>query len=407
MELPLAAAAIRPLLFHPLRPVSVEPSPDLPWPEFATPAILALLTGEERKPVRAACRAGRDAVDAGITRLELEEMRNWGGGQRATPWASVRIEPVRLPALRHLDLCRCSSDWIWAHHGAAHMRGAARLVAAHAASLLTLSLSFYITPRPESHRKRAALERGFLESVLLAAPLPALRRLDVQVGCPTRNRKARCLESLSPLARLSLPSLTRLSLWAEAATGQGVRWLEGAHLPALRHLEVRDSYFRPEQSCAAALAAPRWSALESLELGGYSSDSGGMAVLSAALAPTLRRLVVSLWPFGTEGCAEEWPQLRSLEANALPEHLGPVRLPRLERLAVRGGDSLRGLAARRAALPALRVVELQRCCYCCGSGYCPVVGCTRKETVELLEELQAAWPGLELRRQRPNDWTQA
>ena len=76
----------------------------MPWPEFATPAILALLTGKGRKPVRAACRAGRDAVDAGITRLQLKELSNWGGGQGAAPWTGLPLEAVRLPALRHLDL---------------------------------------------------------------------------------------------------------------------------------------------------------------------------------------------------------------------------------------------------------------------------------------------------------------
>jgi hypothetical protein len=253
----------------------------------------------------------------------------------------------------------------------------------------------------------AALEVGFLESVLLAAPLPALRRLDLRVEF-TETHEARCLDALRPLALLSLPRLARLNLDAGTAAGQGVRWLEGAHLPALRHLGVRDnSGSRPEHTCAAALAAPRWSALEALELYSNTSDSGGMAALSAALAPTLRRLAVDRWPFGTEGCAEEWPQLRSLEvrtSDTLAENLGPVRLPRLERLAVGVGDSLRGLPARRAALPALRVVELHRCC--CGHFGCPVVGCTRKKTVKLLAELRAAWPGLELRRQEEaSDWT--
>jgi hypothetical protein len=75
LEPPLAAAPPPPRFL--LQPLPAEPpSPDLPWPDFATPAILALLTGEERKPLRAVCRAGRDAVDAGITRLELNEMSN-------------------------------------------------------------------------------------------------------------------------------------------------------------------------------------------------------------------------------------------------------------------------------------------------------------------------------------------
>jgi hypothetical protein len=253
------------------------------------------------------------------------------------------------------------------------------------------------------------LEVGFLESVLLAAPLPALRRLDLFVYS-TPNDEARCLEALRPLARLSLPRLTRLSLSAWAATGQGVRWLEGAHLPALRHLRVLDySGPRPDHPCVAALCAPRWSALEALELYVCHSDSA-MAALSTALAPTLRRLVVPRWPFGTEGCAEEWPQLRSLEIHTgwryiLAEHLGPVRLPRLERLAARGGGSLCGFAACGATLPALSVAELQRCC--CGKYVCSVVGCSHPRTAELLAELRAAWPGLELRRFETDDWTQA
>jgi hypothetical protein len=375
----------------------------LPWPEFATPAILALLTGKGRKPVRAACRAGRDAVDAGITRLQLKELSNWGGGQGAAPWTGLPLEAVRLPALRHLDLYWSSSGW--EQHGAAHMRGAARLLAAHAHPLRTLRLRFWIRSHPEIHPELSALEVGFLESVLLAAPLPALRRLDLDVYWDGVD-EARCLDALRPLARLSLPRLTRLTLWAGAVTGQGVRWLEGAHLPALRHLRVADyNASRPEHSCAAALAAPRWSALEALELCEHP-PRGDVAALSAALAPTLRRLVVDRWPFGTEGCAEEWPQLRSLKmigGPILAEELDPVRLPRLERLAAYWGDSLRGLPARRAALPELRVVELRWCC--CDTNDCPVVGCIHPQIVELLAELRAAWPGLELRRQEDDDWT--
>jgi hypothetical protein len=280
-------------------------------------------------------------VDAGITRLELRLLSDWGGHE-AVAWASAPFETVRLPALRHLDLHPCSSfDWV--PHGAAHMRAAARLVAAHAASLHTLILEFWITSQPESHRELAALEVGFLESVLLAAPLPALQRLhlDVEVGANDHEARAvadeeRCLEALRPLARLSLPRLARLSLEARDATGQGVRWLEGAHLPVLRHLKVTDyGAFRPEHPCIAALAAPRWSALEALELS-VSTSGDGMAALSAALAPTLRRLAITEWPFGTEGCAEEWPQLRSLHVWArvrpqnwdtpLAQHLGPVRI---------------------------------------------------------------------------------
>ena len=99
-------------------------------------------------------------------------------------------------------------------------------------------------------------------------------------------------------------------------------------------------------------------------------------------------------------------------AGKLAEQLGPVRLPRLERLAVhpilRGGASLRGFAALPPSIPALRVVELHCCCG--GGNYrCPVISCTSPKTVELLAELWAAWPGLELPRGRwdPDDWTQA
>jgi hypothetical protein len=82
-----------------------------------------------------------------------------------------------------------------------------------------------------------------------------------------------------------------------------------------------------------------------------------------------------------------------------------VRLPRLERLVVYEGVSLRGFAARRAALPALRVMELYSCS--CDNYGCEVVGCTDPQTLELLAGLRAAWPGLELRRWRREDWTQA
>jgi hypothetical protein len=136
-----------------------------------------------------------------------------------------------------------------------------------------------------------------------------------------------------------------------------------------------------------------------------------MAALSAALAPALRRLVVPRWPFGEEGCAEEWPQLRSLTleaSGALAEQLGPVRLPRLERLAVLEHSVavlLEGFAALRPSIPFLRALELRRCV--CVTNGCPIVGCTDRETVELLAELRAAWPGLEVRRWQPEDWTSA
>jgi hypothetical protein len=295
------------------------------------------------------------------------------------------------------------------------MRGAARLVAAHAASLRTLRLYFWITPHPKSHHHElSALEFGFLESVLLAAPLPALRRLDLAVEF-TAADEARGLEALRLLKRLSLPRLARLILDATVVTGQGVRWLEGAHLPALRHLGLIDDYgFTPEWGSISALEAPRWTALEALDLD-FNPDGSGMrvrmAALSATLAPTLRRLAVgsSGWPFGEEGCAEKWPQLLSLEfphyrRRNLAEQLGPVRLPRLERLAA-SGASLRGLAALRPSIPALCVVELH-CCRC-GHTRCPVIGCTRRKTVKLLSALRAAWPWLELRRFEGEDWTQA
>jgi hypothetical protein len=392
------------------RPAAEPPSPDLPWPEFSTPAILALLTGRERKPLREVCRAGRDAVDAGITRLELGPLSSWGGDQGGAPWAGAPLGAVSLPALRHLNLSSSSSGW--EQHGAVHMRGAARLVAAHAASLRTLNLNLYITSELDSYRELAALEVGFLESVLLAAPLPALQRFDLSVEF-LRADEARCLEALRPLARLSLPRLARLSLYAGAATGQGVRWLEGAHLPALRHLWVADYRASTvEHPCVAALTAPRWSALEALDLR-VDTSGGGMAALSVALAPTLRRLVVGRsWPFDEQGCAEEWLQLRSLEVKAsgtLVEQLGPVRLPRLERLAARlvcTPAFLDGFAARRPSIPALRVVELQWC-WCDNKYGCPVVGCVHPRTVALLAELRAAWPGLELRRLEEEDWTQA
>jgi hypothetical protein len=101
LALPLAAATAARLAPSSSSAPLAEPlCPDLPWPYFATPAILALLTGAPSKPVWAVCRAGRDAVDAGITRLELNELSNWGGGQGAAPWAGVPAERRRRRRLR-------------------------------------------------------------------------------------------------------------------------------------------------------------------------------------------------------------------------------------------------------------------------------------------------------------------
>jgi hypothetical protein len=58
-----------------------------------------------------------------------------------------------------------------------------------------------------------------------------------------------------------------------------------------------------------------------------------------------------------------------------------------------------------ASIPALRALELGRCV--CGDGDCEIVGCAAPETVEVLAELRAAWPGLELRRFEKHDRTQA
>jgi hypothetical protein len=110
---------------------------------------------------------------------------------------------------------------------------------------------------------------------------------------------------------------------------------------------------------------------------------------------------------------EEWPQLRSLgvhDCGTLAEQLGPVRLPRLERLVVYQFEwarvryaFLQGFAALRPAIPALRAVELQSCF--CGNYGCKVFGCAHPAA--LLAKLRAAWPGLELRRFEEEDWTQA
>jgi hypothetical protein len=66
---------------------------------------------------------------------------------------------------------------------------------------------------------------------------------------------------------------------------------------------------------------------------------------------------------------------------------------------------MHGFAARRAAVPALRVVELRACV--CGNDHCTWrrVDFNDPWTVELLAELRAAWPGLEVRRLE-EDWTQ-
>jgi hypothetical protein len=75
--------------------------------------------------VRAVSRAGRDAVDAGITRLALRELRNWGGGQGAAPWGGVPVEAVCVPALRHAKLdTDVYPHSLWVQPGA-HMRGRA------------------------------------------------------------------------------------------------------------------------------------------------------------------------------------------------------------------------------------------------------------------------------------------
>jgi hypothetical protein len=95
---------------------------DLPWPEFATPAILALLANiidKERKALRAACRAGRDAVDASITRLQLGQMINWVAVRSQHRGPVYPLKPSACP-------CCATSTWtsivatpIWAGISAA------------------------------------------------------------------------------------------------------------------------------------------------------------------------------------------------------------------------------------------------------------------------------------------------
>lgn len=113
-------------------------------------------------------------------------------------------------------------------------------------------------------------------------------------------------------------------------------------------------------------------------------------------------------------CPAEWPQLRSLEVTSfhaphdgdasLAGQLAGVRLPRLERLVVYGcfGEAcLEGLGACRPALPALRVVELEKCL--CGLE-CDERGCQYGLAAQGVAELRAAWPALQVRRWKPKNW---
>jgi hypothetical protein len=211
-------------------------------------------------------------VGAGITTLRL--LQDQGGIQGA--WSPHPGGPPRLPALRHLDLEAQPFAPAWDGVAAAHMRGAARLVAAHAPALRTLRLRLRLNARLELPQELLAAERAFLESVLLAGPLPALERLDLRLVCwpqdAAEEGEARALEALRPLSRLSLPRLARLGLDIRyfhrgASSAQVLRWLEGAHLPALRRLSLR-ALAAPEhlEQRMRALEAPRWAALEALDL---------------------------------------------------------------------------------------------------------------------------------------------
>lgn len=127
----------------------------------------------------------------------------------------------------------------------------------HAASLRPLRLGFDITSQPESHRELAALEGGFLESVLLDAPLPALRCLDFDVQVAAAD-KARCLDALRPLARVSLPRLSRLSLNAYRSMDQALRTtaLSDQSILAQRSLRLAGLPWR-RWSCAWTIPVTR------------------------------------------------------------------------------------------------------------------------------------------------------
>jgi hypothetical protein len=371
---------------------------------------LALLTGKERKPLRAACRAGRDAVDAGITWLKAED--GGGGGwfpPQPSGWQDPRTQRRRLPSLRHLSIGAPHPAWREGDDAVAWC-GAASALAAHLPALRSL----HLTESRGFHRLKGsgAAKLAGMEA-LLATPMPALERLEIfvdpMISRYNEEQEREILELLRPLSRLSAPRLARLKLHTQGfCDGRGlaqmVRWVAGARLPALRRLALSCTDTGDMGASLSALTARRWAALESLQLWGRLHPGSVAPAVSAALAPTLRSFTGLDWPFGGPRHAAEWPQLRSLSlehGDPLAEQLGGVRLPRLEVASCGGAAGLRGLGARRAALPALRAVEIQwGGCMCDDYYRCRIDDCAHPDSVALREELRRAWPALEVRAWR-------
>jgi hypothetical protein len=357
---------------------------------------VAFLTGEQKKPLRLVCRQACAAVDAGITWIKQNtfddsEVTGWFPPQPSPP----DLAPRRLPALRHLSMRVPYPAWTASQGDAAAAGGAARALEAHVPALRGLHLLMRDSQTDSQGEEKARM------GALLAAPMPALERLDVFLPSRYNDEIDRQrLELLRPLSRLAAPRLARATLVTDGfrdgrALAQMLRWLGGAQLPALRHLGLVCSTEGDSSACLTPLAAPRWAALESLDLMARSVDELPPAV-SRTLAPNLRSFTGFVWPFGGARSAPEWPNLRRLVVDnnmdpPLAQQLGGARLPRLETLYT---AVLSGLAALRPAMPALRAVGSES--WGSYDQWRSIYRNLGPEREAVLEELRQAWPALEL-----------
>ncbi|POM22716.1 hypothetical protein BTM25_49200 [Actinomadura rubteroloni] len=180
---------------------------------------------------------------------------------------------------------------------------------AEAADRFPALRSLFLGEIPPEMSEMSWIEQDDITPLLTA--FPALERLEVRGGAglrlePVRHTALRTLRLESAglpagvvraVAASDLPALEHLDLWLGTANQSGdatpadlAGLLDGARLPALRHLGLEDAEIADDLAAALA-SAPLVARLESLSLAlGALSDRGAEALLTGQPLTHLRKL---------------------------------------------------------------------------------------------------------------------